>query len=117
MIIRRPLIERLERRCLLHGSPIGIDFVVNAAAPQRSMIRNLSARFGSDVRTSLEASDLKLWHLESGASVPLPVPQWNAQTLTATWNVPPLVDGNYRATFSAMSIHDATGQLLGGGVD
>jgi hypothetical protein len=82
--------------------------------------QRLRVRFGEDVRRSLAPEDVRLESMSPAAAPAVVAPSplalsYDAATHTATFTfggMPPLANGNYRATLPAGSVRDAAGNPL-----
>jgi hypothetical protein len=70
-------------------------------------IRKLSMQFDSDVSASLDAADLSVRNLLTSNTFTPTALAWSATTKTATWTLPDLPDGDYRAALVAAGVTDA----------
>jgi hypothetical protein len=79
------------------------------AAPRR-----VAVRFSEDVSASLQADDLTVRNLTTGADLPAGAAtlSWDAATLTATWTFASLADANYRATLHAAGVSDRSNNAM-----
>jgi Bacterial Ig-like domain len=104
------------------GKAILITTAADTTAPQVSSAAfdpfaakpQVSVQFSEDVGASLDASDLQLMNLTTGATVTAPAPVYDSASSTALFKFDPaaLPDGNYRATVKAAGIKDASGNAM-----
>jgi regulation of enolase protein 1 (concanavalin A-like superfamily) len=72
----------------------------------------LSVTFSGDVGASLAAADLLIESVPAGTSVSATAVSWNAGTRIATFTLPTLSDGNYRARLLRTNVRDSANYAL-----